>query len=102
MHEIFVNTTVYDGSNIADLMQCFLQKELDNSKFPAVTKRFKELKTTEGGLNAMCEVMESLIKEENIKRISEMLKDGFTKEQISKYYTAEEVEEAEKSLLTTV
>ena len=102
LHEIFVNTAIYDGSDIAELMQCFKQKNLDNPKFPAVTKRFKELKTTEGGLNAVCEVMENLLKEENVKRIKKMIEAGFTKEQIVLVYSESEYEEAEKSLLTTV
>lgn len=34
LHEIFVNAAVDDGSNIAELMQCFKQKDLNqpNSK----------------------------------------------------------------------
>lgn len=34
------------------------QKEIDNPKFPKTSARTKMLKTTEGGLNAVCEVME--------------------------------------------
>lgn len=63
LHEIFVNAAVDDGSNIAELMQCFKQKDLNNLKFKAVTRRFKELKETEGGLNAMCKIMEDIVKE---------------------------------------
>ena len=114
LHEIFVNAAVDDGSNIAELMQCFKQKDLNNLKFKAVTRRFKELKETEGGLNAMCKIMEDIVKEENekilkeerqktIKRITKMISKGYSKEEILELdYTEEEYKEAEKELLATV
>lgn len=61
--EIFVNTAVKDGSIIAELMDCFTKKYVDNSSFPNVTRRVKELKETEGGLGAVCEVMEKYMAE---------------------------------------
>ena len=114
LHEIFVNAAVDDGSNIAELMQCFKQKDLNNLKFKAVTRRFKELKETEGGLNAMCKIMEDIVKEENekilkeerqktIKRITKMISKGYSKEEILELdYTEEEYKEAEKELQATV
>ena len=117
LHEIFVNAAVDDGSNIAELMQCFKQKDLNNLKFKAVTRRFKELKETEGGLNAMCKIMEDIVKEENekilkelkeerqktIKRITKMISKGYSKEDMWELdYTEEEYKEAEKELLATV
>ena len=66
---------------------------------------------TEGGLNAMCKIMEDIVKEENqkilreenIKRIVKMISKGYSKEEILDLdYTEEEYEEAEKGLLTTV
>ena len=38
-------------------MDCFLQKEIDNAKFPKLTNRVYYLKHEEGGVNAVCEVM---------------------------------------------
>ena len=111
LHEIFVNAAVDDGSNIAELMQCFKQKDLNNLKFKAVTRRFKELKETEGGLNAMCKIMEDIVKEENekilkeenIKRIVKMISKSYSKEEVLELaYTEEEYEEAEKGLFATV
>ena len=66
------------------------EKDLNNQKFKAVTRRFKELKETEGGLNAMCKIMEDIVKEENqkilreenIKRIVKMISKGYSKEEI--------------------
>jgi len=63
VHEVYVNTKVRDGTKISDLMDCFTKKDLDNPKFPAVTRKFRELKTTEGGASAVCEVMEKYMKE---------------------------------------
>ena len=125
LHEIFVNASIDDGSNIAELMQCFTQKDLNNPKFKAVTRRFKELKETERGLDAMCKIMEDIVKEENekilrkerekrerllkeereknIKRIVKMIDKGYSKEEILELdYTEDEYEEAEKELLATV
>ena len=105
LHEIFVNASVNDGSNIAELMQCFTQKNLNNPKFRAVTRRFKELKETEGGLTVMCKLMDDIVKEEkkeeNIKRIKKMINKGYSKEDILELdYTEDEYKEAEKELLT--
>ena len=90
------------------------EKDLNNPKFKAVTRRFKELKETEGGLNAMCKIMEDIVKEENEKilkeereknrkRIVKMISKGYSKEEILELdYTEEEYKEAEKELLATV
>lgn len=56
--EIFVNTAVDDGTDISELMQCFLQKSVNNPKFPKMSKRIQDLKSTEGGVSAVCEIME--------------------------------------------
>ena len=62
-NEVFVNTAVNDGSRIADLMSCFTKKELNDEQFPETTAEVQRLKTTEGGLSAMCEVMERYVTE---------------------------------------
>ena len=63
LERVFVNTTVKDGTTISEYMDCFLQKEIDNAKFPKLTNRVHYLKHEEGGVNAMCEVMEKYSKE---------------------------------------
>lgn len=75
LHELFVNTTIDDGSAIADLMNCFTKKEVNNPKFPKFSKRVKELKTTEGGANAMCEVMEKYL----VQQLVELVREGLLK-----------------------
>ena len=62
LERVFVNTAVKDGTTISEYMDCFLQKEIDNAKFPKLTNRVHYLKHEEGGVNAMCEVMEQYSK----------------------------------------
>ena len=122
LHEIFVNTVIKDGSSISDLMTCFSSKEVDTPEFPAVTRRFRELKS-EGGASAVCEIMEKYLSEaknegwtegraegktegkteERINTIQKMLRKGFDKQTIlSLDYTEEEYQKAESSMLATV
>ena len=63
LHIVCANTKIDDGTDIAELMKCFMQTEVDNDKFPAVTKRMKYLKHTEGGLEKMCKIMEEYAEE---------------------------------------
>lgn len=62
-HRIFVNAKTDDGTDTARLMKCFLQKEVDDPKFPRMSKRVHLLKHSEGGLRIMCAVMEEYAKE---------------------------------------
>lgn len=109
LHEIFVNTAVDDGSSIAGLMSCFTRKEVTNREFPAVTRRFQELKS-EGGADAVCEIMERYLKEgrleaqreERIRAIQNMIDLEIPKEKILKKYSPEEYQEAEALLMATV
>lgn len=64
LHEVYVNAVVKDGSKISDLMDCFTQREVvDNEEFPATSKRVRELKTTEGGASAVCDIVQKLVNE---------------------------------------
>ena len=110
LHEIFVNASVNDGSNIAELMQCFTQKNLNNPKFRAVTRRFKELKETEGGLTTMCKLMDDIVNEEKqkekekvrIELLTSMINNGYSKKDILNIgFTEDEYKKAEEELLTT-
>ena len=84
LHEIFVNTAVSDGSRVSDLMACFTRKEVNDSRFPELSAEVDRLKTTEGGVTAMCKVMENYIneavneakKETTIDLLVSMIKDG--------------------------
>ena len=57
LERVFVNTAVKDRTTISEYMDCFLQKEIDNEKFPKLTNRVHYLKHEEGGVNELCKVM---------------------------------------------
>ena len=104
LHEVFVNTVINDGTDIAELMSCFTKKEVKNSKFPILSSEVKRLKETEGGVTAVCEVMqkyeEIAIKMDHIEKIQKMIQKGYSKEDILDLdYTEEEYAEAERELL---
>ena len=95
LHEIFVNTAIDDHTEIAELMACMKQKEVNNPKFPHLSNEVKFLKETEGGVVAMCDIMEKYIAEAEKrvkaeteadiakKLISRMSAKGISAEQIS-------------------
>ena len=69
VREVYVNTVVDDGTDIADLMSCFTKKLVNNPKFPEFSAEVTRLKTTEGGAGSMCEVMrhyESIARKEGM------------------------------------
>ena len=80
------------------IYHCFLQKEIDNAKFPKLTNRVHYLKHEEGGVQKMCEVMEQYskkavkkaTKQANITAIKNMLEFKIPKESILKKYTESE------------
>lgn len=107
LHEIFVNTVIDDGTDIAELMSCFTKKEVKNSKFPMLSSEVKRLKETEGGVAVVCEVMQRYeniaIKKDHIEKIKKMIQRGCAKEFILDLdYTEEEYAEAEQELLKSV
>lgn len=71
LHEIFVNTTVDDGTAIADLMNCFTKKEFKDEKFPKLCQKVKELKSTEGGANTMSAISETIFAEGKAEGLAE-------------------------------
>lgn len=79
-HRIFVNAKVDDGSNLARLMRCFLQEEMNDPKFPRTSERVHMLKHSEGGVNAMCAIMEEYAKEyakeSDKKMVKQLFKNG--------------------------
>ena len=63
--EIYVNTSVDDNSDIAELMSCFKLTAVDNPKFPELSREVRKIKETEGGTARMCQIMQNY---ENIAR----------------------------------
>ena len=107
LHEIFVNTTIDDGTDIAELMSCFTKKEVKNPKFPLLSSEVKRLKETEGGLQSMCEVMqryekmaaEEAKKQERLQTIKKLLLKNCSRDFIlSLDYTEAEYNEAVEEL----
>lgn len=109
LHELYVNTKVKDGSKISDLMDCFMQREVfDNVNFPATSRRVRELKTTEGGAGAVCDIVQKLVDEGReegreegrtegiVEGIGKLIRKGYSKEDILELdYTEEEYAKAE-------
>lgn len=101
LHEIFVNTVIDDNTDIADLMACFTKKEVSNPKFPELSAEVKRLKETEGGAQAVCEVMQKYeriaVHEERLTLIQNLMRLSCKKEFIlSAGFTEDEYREAEK------
>ncbi len=103
---IFVNTEINDGTDVSELMSCFKQKQVNNSKFPIFSNRMDFLKNAEGGLNAVCEVMERYEKiaaekaekeateKANIRAIITMIEFNIPKDDILTRYSKDEYNQA--------
>lgn len=105
LYRVFVNTEVKDGTTISEYMECFLKKEVNNSKFPEFTDRMNILKHEERGLDAVCEVMEryerKAIERSNVDSIKYMITTfGATEDQVlgNKNYSKTEYNTALKEL----
>lgn len=69
--EVYVNTYVKDGSDVSELMDVFVNDNVYNNKFPKTSDGKHRYKETEGGIKAMCEIMERLTTEE-INKINKL------------------------------
>jgi hypothetical protein len=74
--EVYVNTKVKDGSEVSELMEVFVDDYAYNDKFPKTSDGKHRYKETEGGLNAMCEIMEKIANEERMEGIKEGRNEG--------------------------
>ena len=96
LREIFVNTAVNDGSDISELMSCFLAERVDNPKFPELSNEVKRLKETEGGLDVMCDVMEKYNQEAvdkfAVDAIRRMAKNGTSVKDLANGFQKTEAE----------
>lgn len=62
-HLVYVNAEIDDGSRIAELMKYFRTADPDDSSEGALSERVRFLKTEEGGIEIMCEIMERIREE---------------------------------------
>lgn len=82
-HEIYVNTKIDDGTEIAEYMQMLKQKEIpSNPKFPKLCKTIKGIKTGKGDGN-MCDLVQEYAKEYADQEKMKLLADMFNKEIIT-------------------
>ena len=65
LSRVFVNTKYADTDNtdVGELMKCFLQKEIDNDKFPELSDRLSYFKNDGKGVDSMCDIIKDYAKE---------------------------------------
>lgn len=65
LSRIFVNTQYADTDNtdVGELMSCFLQKKINNNKFPKLAERLLYFKNNEKGVDFMCSIIEDYARE---------------------------------------
>lgn len=85
-YTIFVNTKVDDGSNIAELMKCLEQTQVENPKFPHLSERMRQLKGSEEGGEGMNRLLEDYAaeckKESSLETARKLFGMGISLEQI--------------------
>ena len=65
LSRVLVNTQYADTDNtdVGKLMKCFLQKEIDNDKFPELSDRLSYFKNDGKGVDSMCDMIKDYAKE---------------------------------------
>ncbi len=84
-HEVYVNAAVNDGSDIAELMQYFINSSGYHETFKAVCNRVNYLKEVNEGVNSMSSVIERYA-EEYAKRYHEERVQNVIEEYAKKYH----------------
>ena len=69
--EIYANTTINDGSTIAEYLQLLKKTSIDNPKFPHLTGGVKYLKNEERGVEKMSGFLAELLEKEVKKGVEE-------------------------------
>ena len=78
--EIYANTTINDGSTIAEYLQLLKETSIDNPKFPHLTGGVKYLKNEERGVEKMSGFLAELLEKEVKKGIEEGIQKELQKE----------------------
>ena len=78
--EIYANTTINDGSTIAEYLQLLKQTSIDNQKFPHLTGGVKYLKNEERGVEKMSGFLAELLEKEVKKGVEEGIQKELQKE----------------------
>ena len=78
--EIYANTTINDGSTIAEYLQLLKETSIDNPKFPHLTGGVKYLKNEERGVEKMSGFLAELLEKEVKKGVEEGIQKELQKE----------------------
>ena len=70
--EVYVNATVKDDSRASRLMTVFTDSDAYSEEFPETSAQKSIYKKTEGGIQAMCDVVKDLAKEERAEEREEI------------------------------
>lgn len=84
--EIYVNTKVNDGTELSELMACFLQENVENDKFPCLSRRVSYLKNSEEGVEIMCKIVDEYINEVQKESIRNLFMNGVSFEAVLKSF----------------
>ena len=78
LQEIYVNTKIDDGTDIAELMKIFTESDAyDFEKFPKVSNRKKQFKESEGGKEEMCDLVENYAKQKAEEKAADSARKFF-------------------------
>ena len=87
LEEIYINTKVDDGSELAELMRIYKDVNAYNyDKFPHTSKRKAHFKKTEKGVEDMCDIVEEYandVAKDYAKKVAKkMLRDGIASQKV--------------------
>lgn len=83
LQEIYVNTKVDDGTDIAELMRIFKEHSAyDFKKFPKTSARKYQFLESEGGKEQMCEIVEDYAREQAAKHARKFFEKGASFEMV--------------------
>ena len=76
LDEMYVNTVIDDGTEIAALMGCFHQEMVTDPRFPEIGKRVHYLKEDKKGVGIMCQALEKIRNDGRAEGRKEGRKEG--------------------------
>ena len=75
---------VDNGSDISELMKIFTQDDAYSNRYPKTSEIKKRYKETEGGIQAMCEIMEMVKEDGRIEGFTEGRLEGCVEGEINR------------------
>lgn len=73
---IYVNTEAKDGTEISELMSCFMHTKVENPKFPKLSSRVTKMKDSEEGEGEMNALLEKYMEKSRIEGRTEGVIEG--------------------------